>query len=129
MLVLTRHAHESIVIGDDIEITILEVSGKTVELGINAPRAAKLPTILALPVDESMKIGDTVEVTILGVSGKTIKLGVSAPKDVSVHRSEVYVRINLPTAHSHPLKATCSVSPGTIVPGQSHPCLTASKRS
>ena len=38
MLVLTRKPSESIVIGDDIEVTVLGVSGDKVRIGIEAPR-------------------------------------------------------------------------------------------
>ncbi len=38
MLVLTRKTNQSIMIGDDIEITILSVSGDKVRIGIEAPR-------------------------------------------------------------------------------------------
>ena len=38
MLVLSRQKDESIVIGDDVEITIVDVRGDKVRLGINAPR-------------------------------------------------------------------------------------------
>jgi len=38
MLVLTRKVHQSIVIGDDVEVVILEVRGEQVRLGIRAPR-------------------------------------------------------------------------------------------
>ncbi|MGN6347065.1 MAG: carbon storage regulator CsrA [Candidatus Nitrosocosmicus sp.] len=38
MLILTRRTLESLVIGDDIEITILGVKGGQVRLGINAPK-------------------------------------------------------------------------------------------
>jgi len=38
MLVLTRKVEESILIGDDIEIMVLGVSGDKVRIGINAPR-------------------------------------------------------------------------------------------
>ncbi|MHC4292920.1 MAG: carbon storage regulator CsrA [Planctomycetota bacterium] len=38
MLVLSRQRDESIMIGDDVEITIVEVRGDKVRLGINAPR-------------------------------------------------------------------------------------------
>ncbi len=37
MLVLTRKAGESIVIGDDVEITVLSSNGTKVRLGIQAP--------------------------------------------------------------------------------------------
>ena len=38
MLVLTRKSGESIVIGDDVVLTVLEVRGGQVRLGIEAPR-------------------------------------------------------------------------------------------
>lgn len=38
MLVLTRRADQSIVIGHDIVVTVLEVRGDQVRLGIRAPR-------------------------------------------------------------------------------------------
>src|ERR1700759_314101 len=38
MLVLTRRAGESIVIGDDVRVVVLDVRGDTVRLGIEAPR-------------------------------------------------------------------------------------------
>jgi carbon storage regulator len=39
VLVLTRKAGQSIAIGDDIEITLLEIDGGKVRLGIQAPRS------------------------------------------------------------------------------------------
>lgn len=38
MLVLSRQKDESIIIGDDIKITIVDVRGDKVRLGIEAPR-------------------------------------------------------------------------------------------
>lgn len=38
MLVLTRHVHQSIVIGHDVIVTVLEVRGDQVRLGITAPK-------------------------------------------------------------------------------------------
>ena len=42
MLVLTRKAGEGIVIGDDIKITIVELKGGGVRIGIDAPRSTKV---------------------------------------------------------------------------------------
>jgi carbon storage regulator len=38
MLVLTRRSGESVMIGDDIVITVLEVRGDVIRVGIRAPR-------------------------------------------------------------------------------------------
>lgn len=42
MLALSRRVNESIVIGNDIEITVLEVKGDQVKIGINAPKAVPI---------------------------------------------------------------------------------------
>jgi len=42
MLVLSRRAGESIVLGDDITVTVLEVRGDVVRVGIDAPRSLKV---------------------------------------------------------------------------------------
>jgi carbon storage regulator len=49
--------------------------------------------ILTRRVGESLIIGDDVVVNVLGVKGKQVRIGVDAPKDVSVHREEIYDRI------------------------------------
>ena len=50
--------------------------------------------ILTRRVGESLRIGDEVAVTVLGIKGSQVRIGVNAPKKVSVHREEVYDRIN-----------------------------------
>ena len=42
MLVLSRRAGESIAIGDDVVVTVLEVRGDVVRVGIDAPRSVKV---------------------------------------------------------------------------------------
>jgi carbon storage regulator len=42
MLVLSRQRDETIMIGDEIEITIVDIRGDKVRLGINAPRAVQV---------------------------------------------------------------------------------------
>lgn len=50
--------------------------------------------ILTRKVGESVLIGDDISITVLSVRGNQVKLGVEAPKEVSVHREEIYQRIN-----------------------------------
>ena len=42
MLVVTRKQDESLIISDDIEITVLEVSKDKVKIGISAPKDVKI---------------------------------------------------------------------------------------
>ena len=42
MLILQRRAGQAIQIGDDIQIVVLEVSGESVRLGIDAPRSIRV---------------------------------------------------------------------------------------
>jgi carbon storage regulator len=42
VLVLTRKPNESIQIGNDIEITILSISGDQIKIGINAPKHVEI---------------------------------------------------------------------------------------
>ena len=42
MLVLTRQRNEKIMIGDDVEVTIVDIRGDKVRLGIEAPRKTEV---------------------------------------------------------------------------------------
>jgi carbon storage regulator len=42
MLVLSRRVGESVVIGDDVVVTVLEVRGDVVRVGVDAPRSVQV---------------------------------------------------------------------------------------
>lgn len=42
MLILSRKMNQKILVGDNIEITIIEIKGDQVKIGINAPREVKV---------------------------------------------------------------------------------------
>lgn len=42
MLVLTRKREQSIIINDNIEITVLDIQGEQVRIGVNAPRSISI---------------------------------------------------------------------------------------
>ena len=49
--------------------------------------------ILSRRIDESIQIGDEITVTILDIKGKQVRVGINAPDDVTVHREEIYERV------------------------------------
>ena len=49
--------------------------------------------VLSRYKDESIMIGDDVEITIVDVRGDKVRLGINAPRSVSVHRKEIYLKI------------------------------------
>jgi carbon storage regulator len=49
--------------------------------------------ILTRRVGEVLMIGDDVKVAVLGIKGNQVRIGVHAPKEVSVHREEIYNKI------------------------------------
>ena len=42
MLALARKVNQSIVIGNDIEVTLLEIKGDQIKIGINAPKSVPI---------------------------------------------------------------------------------------
>ena len=44
-------------------------------------------------IGETLMIGDQVTMTVLGVKGNQVRVGINAPKDVTIHREEIYQRI------------------------------------
>ena len=65
MLVLSRKENETIQIGDDIEIRILEVKGDTVRIGIEAPKSVDiLRGELVLSISESNTEATALDATL-----------------------------------------------------------------
>lgn len=42
MLILSRKKDESIIVNDNIEISVIDIKGETVKIGINAPSSVKI---------------------------------------------------------------------------------------
>jgi len=49
--------------------------------------------ILTRQIGETIMIGDDVAMTVLGVKGNQVRIGIKAPEKISVHREEIYLRI------------------------------------
>ena len=58
MLVLTRKGNQSIMIGDDIEVSVLAIMGEKVRIGIDAPRSVPVfPKEVYLEIQETREEG------------------------------------------------------------------------
>ena len=57
MLILTRRVGESLIIGDDVNVTVLGVKGNQVRLGVNAPKDISVHREGILPADPARKSG------------------------------------------------------------------------
>jgi carbon storage regulator len=74
MLVLTRKKGQTIVINDNIEVTIIDVQGDQVRVGINAPRSVSIfRKEIFLEIQEENKIASEVgNVSLDGLMGLEI---------------------------------------------------------
>lgn len=68
--------------------------------------------ILTRRINETVMINDNIKVTVLEVSGQQVRLGFEAPKEVTVHREEVFDRIQKEKAGVNLLDETKRPSSG-----------------
>lgn len=68
--------------------------------------------ILTRRIGESIIIGDDITLTVLGVKGNQVRIGVNAPKSVTVHREEIYQRIQQERTNEEPVSVHVKPEPG-----------------
>jgi len=56
--------------------------------------------VLSRNRNQRIVIGDNIEVVVISVDGDRVKLGFNAPNNVSIHRQEVYLRIQAENARA-----------------------------
>src|SRR3954454_23623728 len=88
-LVLSRGPGESIVIGDDLVLTVLDVRPTTAAASVRITRGTDVRTV-RFALDRVHPLDVDVEVTLVDVRPDRARLSVSAPRRLSIHRLEVY---------------------------------------
>jgi len=108
---MSRLKDEAIMLGDDIEITIIDIRGDYVRLGLHVTQTISVRMkessdtikknnkqgllVIRCKKNESVMIGDDIEVIIVDVRGDKARIGLVAPKPVPVHRKEIYDAIQM----------------------------------
>lgn len=49
--------------------------------------------VLSRQRDEEIMIGDSVRITVIDIRGDKVRIGIDAPQNVSVHRREVWEKV------------------------------------
>lgn len=90
MLILTRKTGQGFLIGDDIEISITEISGDKVRVGINAPKHIKvLRTELSQTVESNQQAASKADSNSLRALAQGLKLqGAPKPKAAGPAKAE-----------------------------------------
>ncbi len=95
MMVLSRHANESIMVGEDLLITVRSIRGNTVTVSFGSTRASRfdkldVPPDVQLNRNERVTIAPDIHLTAVDIRGETVRLGFELPQGVSLHRKEVW---------------------------------------
>lgn len=71
MLILTRRVGESLVIGDEVNVTVLGVKGNQVRIGVNAPRdvAVHREEIYVRIQEEETEVLESTPAPVIGAIG------------------------------------------------------------
>ncbi len=98
MLVLSRKKGEIIDIGGLVRLTVVDVRGDNVRLGVTAPKEIRIfrqelleenHAVDSPAASEQFEIGGLVRLTVVDVRGDNVRLGITAPKEIRILRQEL----------------------------------------
>ncbi len=90
MLILSRNVGESIIIGDNLRVTVLKIQGKTIDLGLEDLAHKRNFPNLSAKEDQRIQIGEGVSILVVEIRGKQVRLGINSPPDIAVLRGDLY---------------------------------------
>ena len=73
--------------------------------------------ILTRRLGETLVFGQNIRITVVGIRGTQVRIGIEAPRSVSVHREELYERIQQGEQKLRELKAHISTMSTSSVAG------------
>ena len=94
MVVISRQTNESVMFGDDLLVTVMQIRGTTAALRAVALRRPGAEVQGAcdytLGRDDSRELAPGILCTVVDVRGDKVRLGFETASKISVHRKEVY---------------------------------------
>ena len=88
MLALTRRIHQSIIIGEAIEVRVVDISLKKVKLQISGPDAEQVDEV-TLACGEQVSVGPDMVVAVSDVGGHKAVLCFGVPRHIRIRRKEL----------------------------------------
>lgn len=101
MLIVGREIGQSVIIGDVVKVTVLQV-GTKLHLSIDAPEHIRISQHNekvsstdklkrgARIIGSTTQIGDCIKITILQTESRLLRFAIDAPKEISIYREELY---------------------------------------
>jgi carbon storage regulator len=95
MLVLSRQVNESIILGEDILVTVVQLRGDRVVLQIkDSTKPERISSdevqTISMERDDEYTVCDDVKISVVDIRAEKARIGVHGPKEMTVHRKEVY---------------------------------------
>lgn len=93
MLILMRRVGEALVIGDDLKIVVTGLNSDKAFLEVADVAGDAVSVPVNRKTQQSLVLFDDAVIHILEINGNQVKIGIEAPRSVSVHREEIYNKI------------------------------------
>lgn len=77
--------------------------------------------VLTRKLGESVTIGDDIKISVIDIKGRQVRLGIEAPPHMTIHREEIYARIQEENRRAAFLKAINMEKLATLFPAKQTP--------
>ncbi|MBI4666862.1 MAG: carbon storage regulator CsrA [Nitrospinae bacterium] len=73
--------------------------------------------VLTRKLGESVTIGDNIKISVIDIKGRQVRLGIEAPPNMTIHREEIYAKIQEENQRAAFIKAVNMEKLAAIFPG------------
>ncbi len=73
--------------------------------------------VLTRKLGESVTIGDNIKISVLDIKGRQVRLGIEAPPGMTIHREEIYAKIQEENQRAAMMKSVNMEKLARIFPG------------